>query len=541
MCRRDEKDGTQTRVCAKGPGDSCWAIVLGNRAPEGFSFATVCVVCYLARVRVFVCVHVCVLVFMFLCMCVVLSCSHPSWGSQQRRPDPSLRSKVRICCTPASGVRIAGPFADDPTVSRVSSPPHPALPHSAMPLAKRSKESDAQKAARLQRQSVHLSLKADKATIIGIMNAFPEVTRQLKSHLSALGYIDAAGSPVTRAPANEVKVEPPAEKGEAEQEAKEEEDADSDIAATASAAASALAGRSGDYTGMKLHRNYATWGLLPPCYMKILLGAAEPCALSPHALKAITSKGCKEPRKIDLLQLWERLTDFAPDAPVGEEKDLEKLCEWVAAINSANQRPLRDVMLPPDYSVCGVYTLSRGPTGMCVNFAGGGVIQAPTPEEVDHNKVSYTIEKNFSKLRAEIVVMIPSGDKQVEVMRENVAQLFAVQGVAVMSGPPLSNNARKRAVSHGAPSDDQASATEGASPAPKLPRCSLSRVCLSPAAAAALAELKTENEIASIAKDEIMSPAPKATGVQDASAVEAKVEEPPDADDSNFAPPVPSG
>lgn len=125
MCRRDEKDGTQTRVCAKGPGDSCWAIVLGNRAPEGFSFATVCVVCYLARVRVFVCVHVCVLVFMFLCMCVVLSCSHPSWGSQQRRPDPSLRSKVRICCTPASGVRIAGPFADDPTVSRVSSPPPP--------------------------------------------------------------------------------------------------------------------------------------------------------------------------------------------------------------------------------------------------------------------------------------------------------------------------------------------------------------------------------------------------------------------------------
>ena len=49
--------------------------------------------------------------------------------------------------------------------------------------AAKPKETNAEKAMRLQRQPVALSEKADKARVMGFMKDHPQVTRSIKHHL----------------------------------------------------------------------------------------------------------------------------------------------------------------------------------------------------------------------------------------------------------------------------------------------------------------------------------------------------------------------
>lgn len=62
------------------------------------------------------------------------------------------------------------------------------------------KETNQEKAQRLQRQSVRLATKADKAIIDGVLMKNPQAISSVRAHLEALGYLTQTGEIAEQAP-----------------------------------------------------------------------------------------------------------------------------------------------------------------------------------------------------------------------------------------------------------------------------------------------------------------------------------------------------
>ena len=136
-------------------------------------------------------------------------------------------------------------------------------------------------------------------------------------------------------------------------------------AAPAAAATSNENARSLEY----IPRQYQTYGALTIPYLVPMLNAISPTTLSPSALKALIPRGKKQLKKPDLLRLLEFTVDIRPceDVPL-ELRSMARMLEHLSQRSMQAGRRARDLVLPPQWPLCGHFTLQRSGRGLSVTW-----------------------------------------------------------------------------------------------------------------------------------------------------------------------------
>lgn len=156
--------------------------------------------------------------------------------------------------------------------------------------------------------------------------------------------------------------------------------------------------------GGELHGLSAKW-------VKYLLAMLEPISLSSFAIRALVPPGKRE---IDLqaaCAILEFMTGLDEStAIVGDLRQTERLVSEMRRRNEDLRRPARELLLPPDWGSCGWYRLeNHTEEGLWLTMLGENPQHAAfvTPAHMGMTAgagfMSLSIDRNFSKMRAEIV------------------------------------------------------------------------------------------------------------------------------------------
>ena len=131
-----------------------------------------------------------------------------------------------------------------------------------------------------------------------------------------------------------------------------------------------------------LHRNFTTWGSIPPKYLKWLLGRAETVSLNKFALRAITTPGAKEPPRDPMLDMLEAMTGFLRNDPLGDNSQMEHLSRRVNKRNEETGRILKEVQMPVDWGRIGWYDLAAAASAWLLTqrYSGEQVVIQLDPE-----------------------------------------------------------------------------------------------------------------------------------------------------------------
>lgn len=207
------------------------------------------------------------------------------------------------------------------------------------------KQTQAARAKKLQQKGLALERRAEYLTVTAALKDHYELVVEMKKRMVDLGILLHTGEP------NPDYTAPP-QLGAAK---KDGEDGSSGGGPT---------DRADEETSMVvLHRNFSTWGAIPPKYVKWILGKAEEVAMSKYAMRAITAPGAKEPPKEQLLHLLEFISGISKDQMIGDSRELGALAEFVCRKNREGGRRLKDSALPVEWDTKGFYIIMGGKDG----------------------------------------------------------------------------------------------------------------------------------------------------------------------------------
>ena len=286
------------------------------------------------------------------------------------------------------------------------------------------KETANEKAIRLQNSATAFTAKSDLITVQQILKTHPDLVQHVKRDFINMGILSADGTKVL-APASTLA-------------GHEQQEGGGMKALLNAPSSSPIQAPAAGQSDMELHRNYATWSQVPVAFLKALLSKVEPVSLSMMNLRSVTKKGCKDPPRSILLEIFEYLTDTDPNSPVGESRSLSVLADYFVKKNIQNGRRGRDLTLPVDWQAQGIYQAVVKPPLLEVRLCeqdDACVIPGLTVDE----GVEVVIANNFSLVRATLEL---KGAKPI-----NISQAFAGQGVAVCASISPGPMAKRRRAS----------------------------------------------------------------------------------------------
>ena len=297
------------------------------------------------------------------------------------------------------------------------------------------------RAKKMMERGRALREKSDHTHLSAILKLRPDIVSVVKRDLMEAGTINDNFQLLTSAPF--VKVERP------------EDDAAS-TAASSSGAGAFVTPKKGEGSELgededsenendttRIHRNYGRWQDVPPKRLVEILSACEPVSLSLGNMKSLVRRGCRQPPRSSVLELYEAMFDRDPQAQIGDDRKMIKIIENHQQLNMVQGRRLRDITLPADWS---------GPAGMFEKFCRPPVLYVqyrPTQMQcliagvhcdADSEK-NITIYANFSKQRAQLVFSngTPPMIIAMEFMRQGVSLADKPCGEAVVAStiPPF--------------------------------------------------------------------------------------------------------
>mmetsp|Transcript_3567 Transcript_3567/g.8936 ORF Transcript_3567/g.8936 Transcript_3567/m.8936 type:complete len:358 (+) Transcript_3567:74-1147(+) len=121
-----------------------------------------------------------------------------------------------------------------------------------------------------------------------------------------------------------------------------------------------LSGKSLRFQELSVHRNFSTWGAVPPQLLRLLYGELCPGQLNFHALKASYSNmHQKEISRAVADQLFEYLTGQRKEACIVETRDLPSLLKQMEAWHAARGSPGLYIDGRCDFRHQGVYKIEK--------------------------------------------------------------------------------------------------------------------------------------------------------------------------------------
>lgn len=282
------------------------------------------------------------------------------------------------------------------------------------------KETAEQKSKRLAAVAHNLRVKSDYQKVCKVIRGREDLISRFKQELVNLGELvvdpNAKAAPGTFVSASEAAA------SGAEQAAHEQlQDADVDESATATASPDAPA----DCASPMLHRNFATWAVVPPSHVQSFLAYAEPVSFGAGNMRNLLKRSCKVAPRGVLLELFEYVTGLDPTSSV-PHRSLEDLKFFVKDHNFKNGRPARDLELPADWQKHGHYTFAVKPPCLTISCKSSGThIILPNITTTSDDEDAIVIDANYSKARASICLPTRSGI--------NIACEFAKQGVSLLA------------------------------------------------------------------------------------------------------------
>jgi len=232
--------------------------------------------------------------------------------------------------------------------------------------------------------------KADRA--VAAVKDRPEVVASVKTHLIARGWWDApaAASPlkkhVTEPSSLEIRPSAPDESTDFGKACKTMR-----VLYTA-----------GIDTQVELHRNYKTWGQIPPKFLRQMLHLCEPISLHSRLLLGLCVKGQREVPKAPLLEILERMAAIDSNSLIGEQTLLWQLSVFLNERNVLQGRPCKDLQLPADWSKDGVWELVKLASGCAVSRKGSNIPPVAHPDVADVDFADLYLEANHSEAKATV-------------------------------------------------------------------------------------------------------------------------------------------
>jgi len=232
--------------------------------------------------------------------------------------------------------------------------------------------------------------KADRA--VAAVKDRPEVVASVKTHLIARGWWDApaAASPlkkhVTEPSSLEIRPSAPDESTDFGKACKTMR-----VLYTA-----------GIDAQVELHRNYKTWGQIPPKFLRQMLHLCEPISLHSRLLLGLCVKGQREVPKAPLLEILERMAAIDSNSLIGEQTLLWQLSVFLNERNVLQGRPCKDLQLPADWSKDGVWELVKLASGCAVSRKGSKIPGVAHPDLADVDFADLYLEANHSEARATV-------------------------------------------------------------------------------------------------------------------------------------------
>lgn len=197
------------------------------------------------------------------------------------------------------------------------------------------KESAAEKAARFQKASSALSLRADLQTCYQVMKSNAAAVRAVHKCLTSLGYLSADGSVAENAP--------------------------STTASETSTPTSATPKSAGK---RQLHDLFDMSAAPPESprqasveALQFILSKLEPASLSQHALRGCLRGAQRKLPKSLVMELLVFTVDADEDSGWPQTGTWSSLLDQLAEINEANGRRARDIVMPVTWSTGGIYNL----------------------------------------------------------------------------------------------------------------------------------------------------------------------------------------
>lgn len=151
---------------------------------------------------------------------------------------------------------------------------------------------------------------------------------------------------------------------------------------------------------------------LPSCYtevrllsakvMKYYLKVAEPAVFSDHAIKAMAPMGRKAVRKEALLELFEFVFGLASDEAIAAAWHLPgAFAKHLGQVNERRTCLVRDLVLPPDWSQVGIYSLRRdGPNVFMSSKLLGHTMEIPKSYLSGVDLATIHVQVNYSERSA---------------------------------------------------------------------------------------------------------------------------------------------
>lgn len=259
-------------------------------------------------------------------------------------------------------------------------------------MAPKGRRTDASRAREMQQRGLALARKADFLNVVAVLRHRPDIVSDLKQRFTNDEILLPSGEidPNYKPPDLAIK----------------KEKANEDASSSSNPAADAADAEIGSHI---LHRNFTSWAHVPPRFLKWLLSAQEPIALSKFSMKAITTQGAKEPNKETMLELLEFMSDIPKDMMLGDMRMLSDLNEFLSKRNIMNGRRCHSLQLPVEWATAGLFLITMdSPDGAEITIT-ERFSNASISADIARAPGTFpSIEMNYSKKRASLAFTSPN-------------------------------------------------------------------------------------------------------------------------------------
>lgn len=292
------------------------------------------------------------------------------------------------------------------------------------------KETALEKSIRHSIKSAEAAMKADRASIVAVMNKSPSCVTKLKKTLRDLGYIDEKDCVIERHEAKGPTLQPAPSPAKSPTDFCDEEQLPS--------SAQTL--------------NDCDVGLLA-----YWLERCEPIVFNKHSLKALLKRNQRKVSKEPLLECTEFMTDIPRDLNIASLATVGGVAAMLMKKNEANSRRAKTLRLPPMWGAhgVGIFTLffQDGEAHLQDQFTGasGRIEDKDLLANFSTDPTLWAISNSFSKQRACI--------QRCGIMTTRVPCLSVVP--RSISAPPASSARALPALTNGTDDDGGCSSTAG--------------------------------------------------------------------------------
>ena len=215
-----------------------------------------------------------------------------------------------------------------------------------------------EQAAKQFQRAQNAARKADLAVMTSLLRNDATVQYSFKQHLVATGKWPKDGKIVKKKPVlpeatKDSPQEIPTQKSTEAQPADETTEHSPQKSETQSSAK-----LSNWNLATQIHRNFSTWGRVPPAQVRQILSALSPIACSGANLKSYMKKGMREVPRKSLLELLEYMVDKAPEEEVGEQRQLDQIIDKFESIYASLGCGADHLTHPVDWAKHGLYRLA---------------------------------------------------------------------------------------------------------------------------------------------------------------------------------------